>query len=106
MFGGLAEIQTLWSTLYAANAGIVSRSWPILEKMMTVIVGACAAFGLAVPEIKTEGMSTAEGRGEGGIWCFCGRTGCTNGRITLCSSEVHHQHPVLIVKIARRVQQV
>ena len=40
--------QTLWEMLYADDAGIVSRSPEGLEKMMTVIVTACAAFGLTV----------------------------------------------------------
>ena len=40
--------------LYADDAGIVSRSPERLEKMMTVIVTACAAFGLVVSGAKTE----------------------------------------------------
>jgi len=46
----------LWGMLYADDAGIVSRSPEGLEKMMTVIVTACAAFGLTVSEAKTEIM--------------------------------------------------
>ena len=42
------EAQTLWGMLYADDAGIASRSPEGLEKMMTVIVTACAAFGLTV----------------------------------------------------------
>ena len=42
------EAQTLWRMLYADDAGIVSRSTEGLEKIMTVIVTACAAFGLTV----------------------------------------------------------
>ena len=42
--------------LYARNADITSRSPEGLEKMMTVIVTACAAFGLTVSEPKTEIM--------------------------------------------------
>ena len=45
--------QTLWGMLYADDAGSVSRSPEGLEKMMTVIVTACAAFGLTVSEAKT-----------------------------------------------------
>ena len=41
---------------YADDAGIVSRLPERLEKMMTVIVSACAAFGLTVSEAKTEIM--------------------------------------------------
>ena len=42
--------------LYADDAGVVSPSPEGLEKMMTVIVTACAAFGLMVSEAKTEIM--------------------------------------------------
>ena len=41
------EAQTLWGMLYADDAGIVSQSPKGLGKM-TVIVTACAAFGLTV----------------------------------------------------------
>ena len=50
------EARTLWGMLYADDAGIASRSPEGLEKMMTVIVTACAAFGLTVSEAKTEIM--------------------------------------------------
>ena len=40
----------MWEMLYADDAGIVSRSPEGLEKMMTVIVTACATFGLTVSE--------------------------------------------------------
>ena len=42
--------------LHADDAGIVSRSSEGLERMMTVIVTACSAFGRTVPEAKTEIM--------------------------------------------------
>ena len=42
--------------LYADDSGIASRSPEGLEKMMTVILTACAAFGLSVSEAKTEIM--------------------------------------------------
>ena len=45
-----------WGILYADDAEIVSRSPEGLEKMMAVIVTACAAFGLTVSEAKTEIM--------------------------------------------------
>ena len=48
--------QTLWGILYADDAGIISRSPEELEKMMTVIVTACTAFGLTMSEAKTEIM--------------------------------------------------
>ena len=40
------EAQTFWGMLYADDAGVVSRSPEGLERMMTVIVTACVAFGL------------------------------------------------------------
>ena len=40
--------------LYADDAGIISRSPKGLEKMITAMVTACAAFGLTVSEAKTE----------------------------------------------------
>ena len=43
----------LWGTLYADDAGVVSRS-PEHLKMMGVIVVVCAAFGLTESEAKTE----------------------------------------------------
>ena len=50
------ETQTLWGMPYADDAGIVSRSPEGLQKMMTVIVTACAAFGLTASDAKTEIM--------------------------------------------------
>ena len=45
-----------WGMLYADDAGVVSQSPEQLRKMMGVIVVVCAAFGLAVSEVKTEIM--------------------------------------------------
>ena len=42
--------------LYADDAGVVSQLPEQLRKMMGVIVVVCAAFGLTVPEAKTEIM--------------------------------------------------
>ena len=42
--------------LYADDAGIGSRSPNGLERMMKVVVTACAAFGLTVSEAKSEIM--------------------------------------------------
>ena len=50
------EMQRLWGMHYADDAGIASRSSHELERMMTVIVTACSAFGLTVSEAKTEIM--------------------------------------------------
>ena len=50
------EVQILWGMLSADDAGIVSRSSKGLERMMTMIVTACSAFGLTVSESKTESM--------------------------------------------------
>ena len=43
-------------SLYADDAGVVSKSPEQLGKMMDVIVTVCAAFGLTVSEAKTEIM--------------------------------------------------
>ena len=48
--------QTWWEKLYADDVGVVSRSPDGLGRMMTVIVTACAVFGLTVSEAKTEIM--------------------------------------------------
>ena len=53
---GGGDVQRLWGMLFADDAGIVSRSSEGLERMMTVIVTACSAFGLMVFEAKTEIM--------------------------------------------------
>ena len=50
------EVQRLWGMRYADDAGIVLRSSEGLERMMTVIVTACSAFGLTVSEAKTKIM--------------------------------------------------
>ena len=52
--------------LYADDAGIISRSSEGLERMMTVIVTACSAFGLTVSEAKTEIMCL-QTKGEGKV---------------------------------------
>ena len=46
----------LWGMFYADDAGVVPQSPELLRKMMGVIVVACAALGLTVPEAKTEIM--------------------------------------------------
>ena len=51
-----AAKRVLWAMLYANDAGIASQSQASLEKMMTVIVEVCAAFGLIVSEEKTVTM--------------------------------------------------
>ena len=54
-------MQKLWGMLYADDAGIVSRSSEGSERMITVIVTACPAFGrtnhVTVSEAKTEIMT-------------------------------------------------
>ena len=72
----------LWGMLYADDVGIVSRSPEGLEKMMTVIVTACAAFGLTVLEAKTEIMCLqTKGGGARAVHRYCRRSGVqTNGR--------------------------
>ena len=51
-----AAKRVLWAMLYADDAGIASQSQASLEKMMTVIVEVCAAFGLIVSEKTTVTM--------------------------------------------------
>ena len=58
--------QTLWGMLYADDAGTVSRSPGELEQIMTVIVTACAAFGLTVSEAKTE-ITCLQAKGGGHV---------------------------------------
>ncbi|CAM9118947.1 unnamed protein product [Sphacelaria rigidula] len=45
--------KLLWAMLYADDAGIASRSWVSLTKIMASVVEVCAAFGLVVAEKKT-----------------------------------------------------
>ena len=52
--GESVQATPLWGMLYADDAGVVSQSPEQLRKMMGVIVVVCAAFGLTVPEAKTE----------------------------------------------------
>ena len=58
-------MKRLKGMVYADHAGIVSRSLEELERIMTVIVTACSAFGLAVSEAKTDIMCLqTEGGGK------------------------------------------
>ena len=62
---GGEEVQRWWSMLYVDDAGIVSRSPERLERMTTVIVNACSAFGLSVSDTRTESMCLqTKGGGE------------------------------------------
>ena len=54
--GESALATPLWGMLYADDAGVVLQSPEQLRKMMGVIVVVSAAFGLTVPEAKTEIM--------------------------------------------------
>ena len=56
----------MWGMFYADDAGIVSRLPGEVEKIMTVIVTACAAFGLTVSEAKAEIMCL-QTKGEGHV---------------------------------------
>lgn len=60
--GESEEDHTLWGMMYADDADVASPSPGGLEKILTVIVTACGAFGLTVSEAKTESMSA------NGIW--------------------------------------
>lgn len=53
-WGDRANVQTLWGILQAHDKVIVSRYSLSPKNRMTVIVRACAAFGLAVFEAGTE----------------------------------------------------
>ena len=77
------EARTLWGMLYADDAGIASRSPEWSEKMTTVIVTACATFGLTVSEAKTEIMCLqTKGGGKRAVHPYCSRPGVqTNGRV-------------------------
>ena len=56
----------MWGMLRADDASLVSRSPAGLEKMMTVIVTVCAAFGLTVSEARMEIMCLqTKGGGHG-----------------------------------------
>ena len=88
--------QTLWGMLYADDAGIVPRSPEGLEKMMAVIVTACAAFGLTVSEAKMEIMCLQDGDhvpanemwGARAVHRYCSRPGVkTNGRICVLGRD-------------------
>ena len=78
------EAQALWGMFHADDAGIVSRSPEGLEKMMTVIVTACAAFGLTVSEAKTEIMCL-QTKGGGHVPFTVTAAGQVYKRSSLCT---------------------
>ena len=79
------EAQTMWGMLYADDVGIVSRSPEEgLEKMMTVIMAACAAFGLTVSEAKTEIMCL-QTKGGGHVPFTVAAAGQVYKRSSLCT---------------------
>lgn len=47
-------MKEMWNMLYANDAGIAAQSSPGLTKKMGIIVGVCAALGLAMSEKTTE----------------------------------------------------
>ena len=62
--------------LYADDVRIVSQSSEGLERMMTVIVTACSAFGLTVSEAKTEiTCLQTKGGGKVSFTIKCSRPG-------------------------------
>ena len=76
------EAQTWWGILYTDDEGIVSRSPEGLEKMMTVIVTPCSAFGLTTSEAKTEIMCLQTKSGGRVQFTVTARPGVqTNGRV-------------------------
>ena len=70
--------------LYAEDAGIASRSSAGLEKMITVIVTACSAFGLTVSEAKTE-LMCLETKGGGKVSFTVNAAGQAYKRSSLCT---------------------
>ena len=78
-------MQRLWGLLYADDAGIVSRSSEGLEKMMTVIVTACSAFGLTVSEAETEIMYLQTKGGGKVSFASMQPVRYTNKRSSLCT---------------------
>jgi hypothetical protein len=59
---GDISLTTLWSMLYADDAGIVSKSESGLTSMMNIIVEATSQFGLTVSENKTKIMYVARAK--------------------------------------------
>lgn len=51
--GNEEGVQTLWGMMHADDSGIISRSPGILDKMIKVVVAACAEIKLKVSEAKT-----------------------------------------------------
>lgn len=45
------NVSTLWGMLYAGDVHIASRIAGELERMLTVTVTACEAFGLTISEV-------------------------------------------------------
>ena len=70
--------------LYADDAGIASRSPEEVERVMTVIVTACMAFGLPVSEAKTEVMCLHT-RGGGKVSLTINAVGQVYKRLSLCT---------------------
>ena len=79
------EAQTLWGILYADDAGTVSRSPEELENKLTVIVTACAAFGLTVSDVKTEMMCLQTKGGGTCLSPLLKPAKSTNKRSSLCT---------------------
>ena len=87
------EVQRLWGMLHADDAGIISRSSEGLERMMTVIVTACSAFGLTVSEAKTEiTCRQTKGGGKVSFTIKCSRPGIqTNNRVCVLGRGYHRR---------------
>lgn len=67
------EAEMLWGIMYASDAGIAPRT---LQGMVTVMVTACAAFGLTLSEAKMEIMCPrTKWHGESGVHCRGSRPG-------------------------------
>ena len=91
------EAQRVWGMTYADDAGIVSYSSEGLERMMTVIVTACSAFGLTVSGSNGDNVPANQRRGEGVLHNQCRRPGiqsndrvCKLGRGHKCEESPQH----------------
>ena len=83
----------LWGTLYADDAGTVSRSPGELERMMAVIVTACSAFGLTFLRRQNGDYVPADNRWEEGVvHQHCSGPGIqTNDRICVLGRGYQHR---------------
>ena len=94
--------QTLWGMLYADDAGIVSQSPEGLKQMMTVIVTACAAFGLTAKTEITCLQRKVESTSRSPL---LQPARCANGRVCL-GGAISADWDLRSVEVTRRIQRV